>query len=63
MTERVEAMGGSLDIRSTPGVGTRVMATVPVPVPSSTDVRSSNAQPEPQPATELGQYEAKHHPV
>jgi NarL family two-component system sensor histidine kinase LiaS len=30
MVERVEAIGGSLDISSTTGAGTRVTATIPV---------------------------------
>jgi len=35
MVERVEAMGGTLDISSTPGAGTRVTATVPAVVTTS----------------------------
>ncbi len=32
MKERLEAIGGSLEIRSSPGMGTRVEATVPLDV-------------------------------
>jgi signal transduction histidine kinase len=38
MRERVELLGGSLDVRSTPGAGTEVRATLPV-------VRSTPAEP------------------
>ena len=31
MTERVEAMGGSFDVASTPHRGTRLNVTMPVP--------------------------------
>jgi hypothetical protein len=30
--ERLEAIGGALDVRSSPGAGTRVIATVPAAV-------------------------------
>jgi signal transduction histidine kinase len=37
MVERVEAAGGSLDIRSAPGAGTRVTATMPAPLLQSAE--------------------------
>jgi signal transduction histidine kinase len=32
MEDRLDALGGTLQIESTPGVGTTLRATVPVPV-------------------------------
>jgi signal transduction histidine kinase len=37
MKERVEALGGSLEIRSSTGAGTRVEATVPLDAVQSSD--------------------------
>jgi signal transduction histidine kinase len=48
MKERLEAIGGSFEIRSGPGCGTRVEATVPLEVIQSGDVTRPgiSAQPE-----------------
>jgi two-component system, NarL family, sensor kinase len=52
-TERVEALGGSLDVASAPGEGTRVRALVPIPyradVPSAQEPRDP-ARPAASPA-------------
>jgi signal transduction histidine kinase len=37
MAERLEAVGGSLEIRSSPGAGTRLTATAPIQVGTSED--------------------------
>jgi signal transduction histidine kinase len=59
MTERVEALGGSLEILSTPGVGTQVKATVPIPVARNLGERP----PGPRPASGPGLFHDKHHAV
>ena len=48
MKERLEAIGGFLEIRSSPGCGTRVEATVPLDVIQSGEATRPdvNAQPE-----------------
>jgi|SoiMethySBSTD1v2_1073268.scaffolds.fasta_scaffold03879_9 signal transduction histidine kinase len=38
MVERLDAIGGSLDVRSSPGTGTRVTATVPAAVLQATEL-------------------------
>jgi signal transduction histidine kinase len=37
MAERLEAIGGRLDIRSEPGAGTHLEASVPLPVASGAE--------------------------
>jgi signal transduction histidine kinase len=38
LTDRVEALGGSLEIRSTPGYGTRITATLPLAIEKEIDL-------------------------
>jgi signal transduction histidine kinase len=38
LTDRVEALGGSLEIRSTPGYGTRITATLPLAIEIEIDL-------------------------
>ncbi len=45
MRERLEAFGGTLDIRSTPGAGTRVEATVPLPRSPESSLDRDGAEP------------------
>jgi signal transduction histidine kinase len=45
IAERVEAIGGSLEIRSNPGAGTRITAFVPSSVVHRTDVVGDSATP------------------
>ena len=44
MQQRVEGLGGSLEVRSTPGSGTRVQALVPLPAATRPDSTRSKAR-------------------
>ncbi len=41
MVERIEAIGGSLEVRSTPGAGTRVTAVVPAAIVQATELAAT----------------------
>jgi signal transduction histidine kinase len=56
MGERLEAIGGSFEIHSRPGAGTRLRATIPLHAVESAGATPASTQPAAPPNTELERY-------